>query len=248
MEKYIINPRFADYEDLVRQLLPGRFDSAGQLIYDSRNKVRDIETAMGHIIVKKFRRPPLHQRIDYTLRRPSKAQRAYRYGVRLDELGLSTPTPIACVETYRHGLFTDGYVVTLPCYDPDLRILRREPDSHPDLINALMTFMVNLHQHGFMHGDTNLSNFLYRPDDSSPTHYRITTIDINRSVWIEHPTQQQCLANLMRQTHIRPLLASLVERYAQLRGWDVEECVKTVMHLLNQFEKRKRLLNRLKLK
>ena len=244
--KYTINPRFADYEDMVRQLLPEGFDSAGQLIYDSRNKVRDIETTHGHIIVKRFPCPSIHQRIDYTLRRPSKAQRAYKYGVMLDELGLSTPVPMACVETYRHGLFTDGYLVTEPCYDPDLRILRREPDSHPDLINALMTFMVDLHSHGFMHGDTNLSNFLYRPDQSSPTHYHITTIDINRSVWIAHPTRQQCLANLMRQTHIRPLLRSLVERYAQLRGWDAEESVQTVLRLLNQFEKRKQFLNHLK--
>ncbi len=224
--------------------LPGMFDTHGEILYDSRNQVRDIEVAGRHVVAKRFKRPPLHLRIDYTLRRPSKACRAYNYGLRLIELGISTPQPIACIETYENKLYADGYLVTMPCYDPDLRLLRNEPDTHPDLVEALMTFIADMHRKGFMHGDTNLSNFLYRPDSSSPTGYHITAIDINRSVFVDNPTPKQCLRNLVRLTHLRQLLATLVGRYALLRGWNETESVDYVIHSLDQFEKRKQLLSK----
>ena len=228
--------------DALRRVLPSQFDVSGRLIYDKRNKVRDIEILGQHFIVKRFKHPLFHQRIDYTLCRPSKARRAYTFALRLAQLGISTPTAVACVETYEWGIFSDGYVVTMPCFDPDMRILRTEPDSHPDLVRALMTFIVDMHQKGFMHGDTNLSNFLYRTDPTSPTGYHITTIDINRSRFVDYDTERACLANLMRLTHIRPLLQTLVDEYARLRGWDRRVCVQRVLKQLDMFEKRKAIL------
>ena len=226
--------------------LPHTFGTEGEILYDSRNQVRDIVAIGRHVVVKRFRRPPWHLRVDYTLRRPSKARRAYNYGLQLLKLGISTPQPIACVETYENGLYTDGYLVTMPCYDPDLRLLRNEPDSHPDLVEALVAFIVDMHTKGFIHGDCNLSNFLYRPDPSSPAGYHITTIDINRSTFACQPTRSQCLKSLMRLTHIRGLLATLVGSYARQRGWDEAASVEYVMRCLDRFEKRKRFLNKLK--
>ena len=245
--KYLINPKYEHLTHFIHNV-PESFENDGLLIYDSRNKVRIYTVKGERIVVKQFRIPYFHQRFDYTFVRPSKAKRAYTYGLQLLERGISTPEPIACVEEFHFGLFRQGYLVTTCCVDPDLRVIRDEPDGHDDLIEALAHFLVEMHEKGFLHGDTNLSNFLYREDKSSPTGYHITTIDIIRSVWIAHPPRQQCLANLMRQTHIRPLLRSLVERYAQLRGWDAEESVQTVLRLLNQFEKRKQFLNHLKQK
>ena len=244
--KYTINPDFDHIADALRRVLPFQFDTAGRLIYDRRNHVKDIEIDGQHFIVKRFKHSPIHQRIDYTLRRPSKARRAYTFALRLQHLGISTPTAVACIETYKYGIFSDGYVVTTPCYDPDLRILRTEPDSHPDLMRALMTFIIDMHQKGFMHGDTNLSNFLYRADPSSKTGFHITTIDINRSRFVDYDTERACLANLMRLTHIRPLLQTLVEEYAKQRGWNRSMCVGKVMKRLDMFERRKQILNRLK--
>ena len=238
--KYEINPAFIHLESYIRDL-PTMFDTVGQLIYDARNQVRILELDGLRMVAKRFKRPMLHQRIDYTFIRPSKARRAYTYGLRFLELGISTPQPIAYIETYGHGLYTDGYLVTAYCPDSDMRLLREESDSHPELVTALMTFIVDMHCKGCLHGDTNLSNFLYHADKESPTGYALTTIDINRSHFIPQPTPHQCLCSLMRLTHQRPLLTMLVEQYAVIRGWNTESSVNAVMRCLDRFEKTKRL-------
>ena len=165
-----------------------KFDREGVLIYDSRNQVRVFKVDGEKIVVKRYHRSLFHQRIDYTFRSPSEAKRAYTYALKLLELQINTPEPIACIEGYHWGLYKEGFFVSAFCGDPDARILREEWEEHDDLFNALAHFLVDMHEKGFMHGDTNLSNFLYRKDEKSPTGYCITTIDINRSRFVVDPS------------------------------------------------------------
>jgi tRNA A-37 threonylcarbamoyl transferase component Bud32 len=238
--KYIINPRYESLTGFVKNV-PSVFDSEGMLVYDSRNTVRVFSVNGEKIVVKRFRRPMCHQRLDYTFLRPSKCKRAYTYGLKLLEMDISTPQPIACIEEYRSGLFCIGYLVSTFCGDPDLRLLREEPEGHDDLVDALAHFLVRMHEKGFMHGDTNLSNFLYREDKGLPLGYHITTIDINRSHFVDNPSREECIANLMRLTHVRQALRKIIGRYAELRGWDVEWAVSLAVQKLDSFERRKEM-------
>jgi tRNA A-37 threonylcarbamoyl transferase component Bud32 len=156
-------------------------------------------------------------------------------------MDISTPQPIACIEEYHSGLFCLGYLVSTFCGDPDLRLLREEPEGHDDLVDALAHFLVRMHEKGFMHGDTNLSNFLYREDKGLPLGYHITTIDINRSHFVDNPSREECIANLMRLTHVRQALRKIIGRYAELRGWDVEWAVSLAVQKLDSFERRKEM-------
>ena len=234
----IINPVYSHLSDFVHSL-PAIYDKEGELVYDERNQIRFFTVEGRTIVVKRFKKPMLHQRFDYTVFRPSKAKRAYLYGMKLVELGISTPTPIACIETSRKGLFYQGYLVTEFCGDPDARILREEPEKHDDLVEAIAQFLVDCHEKGFIHGDTNLSNFLYHKETSG---YHITTIDINRSHFSSNPSKKECLESLFRLTHVRPILKRIVTRYATLRGWDEQTAVTIVMDKLEHFEKRKKML------
>ena len=245
--KFIINPKYESLTGFVNEV-PRKFDREGMLIYDSRNTVRVFKQEDEKIVVKRFHRSPLHQRFDYTFVRPSKCKRAYNYALKLQELGINTPTPIACIEEYHFGLFLRGYLVTTFCGDPDLRLLREEQEEHDDLIDALAHFLVTMHEKGFFHGDTNLSNFLYRKDASAPQGYCITTIDINRSLFVENPSREDCIRNLMRLTHVRPVLKKIISRYAELREWNVEWAVSLVMQKLDNFEKKKELTKKMKKK
>lgn len=242
--KYIINPEFEEYTHFVKGL-PSEFDEGGILIYNARNEVRVFKADGKKIAAKRFHVSPFHQRIDYTFRRPSKAKRAYEYGLRMLELGISTPTPIAYIEEYKYGLFRRGYVVFTYCGDPDMRLLRDEWQTHDDLINALAHFLLEMHQKGVLHGDTNLSNFLYREDPSSPTGFHITTIDVNRSQFVDNPSREDCLKNLMRITHVRPAMKKIVKRYAELRGWDADESYQYVKKTLAAFEERRKLKHKM---
>ena len=243
--KYIINPAFESMTHWVKEL-PAKFDEEGILIYNARNEVRVFKVNGEKYAAKRFHRAPFHQRFDYTFRRPSKAKRAYEYGLKLLEMGIDTPTPIACIEEYSFGLYRRGFAVFTYCNDPDARLLRDEWEQHLDLINAIAHFLVKMHEKGFLHGDTNLSNFLYREDKKDPTGYHITTIDVNRSKFVENPSKEDCIKNLMRLTHVRPLLQKMVSRYAEIRGWDVEWANNFVIQKLEAFEKRRELKHKMK--
>ena len=212
------------------------------MIYHSRNQVNIFMLSGEKIVVKRFRRPLLHQRFDYTFIRPSKAKRAYTYAMKLQALDISTPDPIACIEEYVWGLFRYGYLVTSLCCDHDVRLLREEWEEHDALFDAVARFIVKMHEKGFLHGDTNLSNFLYH---KTPEGYHITTIDINRSHFVEHPSREECLKSLVRLTHVRPALQKLVGRYAELRGWNPQESIKAVIGMLDHFERKRELRHKM---
>ncbi len=237
--KIEINPRYEHLRSFVKSI-PEIFDHSGELVYDSRNKVRIFTIEGEKLVVKRFKTPLFFQRFDYTFIRPSKARRAYIFGMRLIELNISTPEPIACIEVYSNGLFLQGYFVSTYCGDPDMRILREEPDGHERLMLAFVHFLIDMHEKGFIHGDTNLSNFLYHEDDSEYG-YHVTTIDTNRSTFSPAPTKKACLKSLMRITHERKALHKIIRLYARLRNWNEEDATDYVEQRLTAFEKRKEM-------
>ena len=238
MAHIIINPAYHHLSDFIESL-PTVFETEGEVVYNARNQVRLFTVDGMKLAVKRFKKPMLHQRLDYTVFRPSKAKRAYLYGIKLLELGISTPTPIADIETFCKGLFCQGFLVTEYCGDPDARILREEPEGHAELVEAIAKYLVDCHEKGFIHGDTNLTNFLYHREGGA---YHISTIDINRSRFSPNPSKKQCLESLFRLTHVRSALKRIVMQYAALRGWDEQEAVSIVMKKLEKFEKRKKML------
>ncbi|MCR5394238.1 MAG: lipopolysaccharide kinase InaA family protein [Bacteroidales bacterium] len=242
--KVLINPRHEALRRFVEQL-PDTFDVSGRLLHDGRNQVRLIEAEGQSWVVKRYKVPMWHQRLDYTFFRPSKARRAYLFGLRLTELHIDTPEPVACLEQYSAGLFRVGYFVSAYCPDASASVLRDQ--EHPDvqLTLAIAHALADMHQKGVLHGDTNLSNFLYRADDSQ-WGYHITTIDVNRSKFGENLSFDQCTKNLCRVTHVRPLLQQIVEQYAQLRGWDPQRTLQSVIGYLDAFERKRALRKKFK--
>lgn len=231
--RYIINPDYQHLTDWLHRL-PAEYDTTGRLIYDKRNKVRLFLLDGQTLVAKRFKQPMLHQRIDYTCLRPSKAKRAYTFALRLGELGIDTPQPIACIEEYAGGLFRQGYFVSAYTDDPDCRFLRQQPDGNEALIQSLAQFIAQMHSKGFLHGDINLSNILYRTMPDGTFHFSV--IDINRSRFVTSPTRSQCLHNLVRLTHERPTMKAIIAQYAAARGWDADQCINDMMALLDDFE------------
>lgn len=241
--KITVNPMFSGVDSFAMEL-HANFESEGEVLYDRRNKVKCFTVNGLTLVVKRYKRPFLLQRFDYTFIRKSKARRAYSYALRLKDLCIDTPEAVACVEAYKHGLFDVGYFVSTYCGDPDLKILKETPDD--GLIAAFAHFLVNMHSKGVLHGDLNLSNILYRPDETEAHGYHFTVIDTNRSRFVDNPSQRQCLRNLVRVSHDRQLNERIISHYAQIRGWDQNECVRTVERMLDTFEKKRHIKRKIK--
>ncbi len=224
--------------------LPERFDQEGEVLRQARNTIRRFRVGDMVLVVKRYKVPLWFQRIDYTWFRPSKALRAYRYALRLKQLGINTPEAVACVEMTRWGLFRQGYFVSTECADPNLKCLLYDPAAPEKLFEAYVRFLVSMHEKGFLHGDLNLSNMLYHKQEDGT--YLFTVIDTNRSHFAYCPTRSQCLNNLMRITRTRSFSHKVVARYAQLRGWDEEECVRFVDKAIDRFERKRDIKRKLK--
>lgn len=247
--KITINPKYKSLENELKAL-PSRFESEGETLYDQRNTikrfvVKDNKGAQYTLIVKRFGPMKPLQKLCYSTLFSSKAERAYKYAFRFLEQGIDTPEPIAYIEIKEGMLLSRCYVITTECSSSDCRFLRNDYKSTKsgDFIKHLAAFLARMHETGIMHGDLNLSNIIYKVEnDSIPS---FTVIDINRTKFYASPSRNKCLKCLMRLTHDRDLLDLIVGDYAEIRGWNKQECCAIAQNFLLSFERRKRFLHRL---
>lgn len=240
-----LNPDYGHLKAWIEEL-PCLFDREGDLLYRGRNTVKRFAVGGQIVIVKRYKTPNLIQRIAYTFWRKSKAMRAYLYAGRLKNMGIKTPTGIACVELSSGLLFNTGFFVSEECTYGSVASVMNDSSSVADMSVRLGRFIADMHRRGFLHGDLNLSNILYRrmPDDS----VEFVVIDTNRSKFVDKPSRKTCLDNMKRVSHHRDLLEKIVRAYAAERQWDEQECVDEVMKALSDFERMKRLRRMFKLR
>lgn len=232
--KAIIQTNYQHLSDFIRRL-PDVFPSEGELIYDKRNKVKRFIHKGENLIVKKFKRPNLIQRIVYTFFKKSKAERAFLYAKIFRQRGFNTPHEIAYIEIKENGLFTNSYFVSTECTDAPLMPVLNKEGFNKQIAHELAVFLTRLHTNGILHGDLNLNNILYRIENGL-CHF--TLIDTNRSKFISNPDIQICINNLKRLTHNKELMDYVVREYALARQWNPEECSKLIFQYLSKFEKK----------
>jgi len=238
-----INPDFTVHKDFIANL-PERFNGDGETLYVGRNVVKAFSTDGVTLVVKRFKRPNIVQAVAYTFFKKSKAERAFLFARMIRERGFNTPHEVAFIEIKHNGLLQDSFFVSTSCTLPPLSELLRRPDFSRNVAAQLGRYVAKLHEKGVLHGDLNLTNILY--DMASDGLCTFWLIDTNRSVF-KQPTKNDCLENLKRLTHDRPLLECIVRNYAAARGWQEGETVAGVMKCLDGFEKkheRKRRLQR----
>lgn len=235
--KIIVNPRYESCRSFVEQL-PDVFDRQGQMLHCGRNRVKRFRLADGtECVAKRYKRPHWLQRLVYRWFRPSKAERAYRFALRLANIGIATPAPLAYLEEKGVWLFGDSYFVSACCSDAPLYpVLVQAPRFDVELARRLAAFLVEMHEKGFLHGDLNLTNILYRVLPDGQTQF--TVIDTNRSHFVEHPSRKACLHNLVRLTHRPELMEFVVREYARLRHWEAEPAWQTVKAGLQALERK----------
>lgn len=230
-----VNPDAGAIDSFITSL-PDIFDTEGTEIFRSRNTVREIITDGHSYIVKRYRRPSIINRVIYTLLRPSKACRAFRYAFRFNSAGITTPEALACVEVRTNGLLSDSYFVSEKCDGQQaFEALVKTPDYDRHLAEAVAHFILRMHRAGIIHGDPNLKNFLY--DTAADGNYQLQVIDINRSAFADTLTRRQIVHNLSRVTHRRDLLAVITGIYAAEAGLGQQQLIDDVVRSVKRIER-----------
>lgn len=231
--KYQIRKEYSAYSSWLLDI-PESFDSLGEIIYSKRNIIRKVTSPNGEqLVVKRFRKPNLIQKIGYSFFRKSKALRAFSFAEFLIDRNLHTPFPVAYLELYDGQFLKSCYFISV--YEEGENCWELNDDaSNSRLAHGIADFMVRLHEKGFMHGDPNLSNFLYK---NLGDRYEISTLDLNRSHIIENPSPEECLQNFMRITHELPIMELIVRDYAKMRNWDETYCINYVEDRIRSLER-----------
>lgn len=234
IKKIVISPDDTALQNFIMEL-PKTFSVMGTTLYKGRNTVKAFSINGRTLVVKRYKRPNLVQRVAYSFFKRSKAERAYLYAQIMREKGINTPREIAYIELCEGMLLSDSFFVSEPCMLPSLSKILGNGRFNRDAADALAHQLVVMHEKGVMHGDLNLTNILYKRNENNS--FTFWFIDTNRSSFIQ-PDKNDCLDNLKRLTHDRELMRYIVSRYAEIRGWDVDETVASVMEKLKCFEHR----------
>ena len=250
----VIAPEYTKHADFIARIPSLIAQGQGEIVYDGRNLVVRFRHDGLSLMVKRFKQLNAVQQVVYTYFRKSKAKRAYLYAQEFLRRGIDTPQPVAYMEEHRHGLFITGYFVSIEAEGTEAALLLREVQDYPgDLAEAVARQVMLMHSRGVLHGDLNLTNFLYTQHSSLNTQHsslnihhstlnthHFTMIDTNRSHFCNgFPSDAKCLKNMVRLTHRRDLYEDLIRRYARLRSWDADATVEQALQLLYRFEHRK---------
>ncbi len=178
MLKYELSPQFENFKDSLLNIKE-IFAQNNNSIHQARNILKVIPINDEEIVVKAFRIPNIVNQFAYAYIRNSKANKSFHNAIKLEELGLSTPSPIGFIEFYESGLLKESFFLSKH-YPYELTMANVRDDDLVDkkmILKAFGEFTYELHKKGVWHIDYSGGNILInRLEDG----YEFSLVDINR--------------------------------------------------------------------
>lgn len=234
--------------------LPQRFAAEGHLLHDQRNTIKAFNLNGQPVVVKRFRRLSLFQRIVYSFFRQNKAVRAFNNASQLQRRGVSTPSAFAFAEVWGGGLLQQVYYVSAANYWQPLQAgfdVGADHGFSNSLAVAFAGFVAGLHKAGIVHRDLNSTNVLWQEGEGGQ--YCFALIDINRITFYPQgqvPPPGVCFENLTLFTGNMALFKVVAQAYAVAMGGNVEQMVPAMLAQKQRhdaaWQRRKRILGKLK--
>lgn len=188
-------------------------------IHKARNELKIIELDGIKTVVKSFKVPHLLNRIVYTYFRKSKAYKSYHNALRLKELGISTPKPIALIEFYESGLLGESFFIA-ECFEYDFTVrtpLLEPLEDREEIFKAFAAYTYDLHKCGVWHLDYSPGNILIKRTSSG---YQFSIVDINRMEFRPITPLEGC-ENFNKLWASDEELEIMGREYARLSGFNV---------------------------
>jgi hypothetical protein len=188
-------------------------------IHKARNELKIIELNGIKTVVKSFKIPHLLNRIVYTYFRKSKAYKSYHNALRLEELEVSTPKPIALIEFFEAGLLGESFFIAEYFeYDFTIRTPLLEPlEDREAIFKAFAAYTYDLHKCGVWHLDYSPGNILIKRIEQG---YEFSIVDINRMEFRPITPLEGC-ENFNKLWASDEELEIMGREYARLSGFNV---------------------------
>jgi tRNA A-37 threonylcarbamoyl transferase component Bud32 len=236
--KIVINPAYQALDSFITSI-PDLFEQEGEMVYNERNQLKHYSIKGYDVIVKRYKIPHIINRIAYTCLRPSKAKRAYEYALKLLQIGVNTPSPIAYIEQYEGGLLTRSYFFSI--YEKEFSDIRdlMEGNQHDEpLVNELSDYIAGFHSKGVLHMDMSPGNILYKKNGKQ---FEFTLIDINRMQFWPTISTEKRYKSFKRLSNNKTVLTQVAKRYAATAQLDELETVGKINQYSDKFFSPKKL-------
>jgi len=240
-----LHPDFTHFEKTLINIKE-HFKTNTHTIHKARNELKIIPLEGIKTVVKAFKIPHFLNQIVYKYFRSSKAKKSFQNALKLQELGINTPTPIGYIEFYRWGLFQESFFLSkhLP-YDFTIReVFHHKVDDVENILKQFSAFSYDLHQKGVWHVDYSLGNILVQKKENS---YEFYLVDINRMEFRESIPPQEGLKNFNKFWPKFPDdLPIIAKEYAKLSGFDEKEAIGIIIDENEKLQQQVALKKKLK--
>jgi hypothetical protein len=234
-----IHPKFKFLQKYI-EAIPLQFDAMPQVLYKGRNVIKTDEVSNVKLVIKSYHRIYLPNRIRYSFFYPSKARRAYYYGLKLLEKGFMTPEPIAFIECFEYGLLTRSYFLSLHSDFTPISTVLTEARDFP--IKDLVRFTYQLHQQGVYHMDYSVGNILFKKHQDK---FHFALVDNNRMKFGKFRYSDR-LKNFRRLGLSNEQLMNVAEEYSSLERSNDIETIEKLFHYVRKHRERNVLMTRVK--
>ena len=225
--KVVISPVYQHLEPFIASIPQGDYPCE-KVFRERRNRVELVRVGEQRFVIKRFKRPTIANCIIYTWFRKNKAQRAWENAYLFKKNGLETAEPVAMIVRKKYGFFHTAWFISEYLPYPDLEEAYQACETNEEkeaLINAFVAYTLHLHEIGIIHRDYNRKNILVHKEADG---YHFAMIDINR-LWLKQdpdvPLSMRSLLMLKMNDEVKEML---LPKYAQGRGFSVEECQRSL--------------------
>lgn len=245
----VINKTFNKYEAFLDDCIIN-FDVKGEDFGDQdRNSLKLFRKDNIVFNVKSFKIPNRVNQIVYKFFRKGKAQRSFEYALKLQELGVGTPTPVAYYEFSTSFLFKKSYYISLQ-QDCDLTYRELINDfnyeDYDNILRQFTRFTFQLHEKGIEFLDHSPGNTLIKKGENG---YTFFLVDLNRMKFGEMSFELR-MKNFARLSKYKHMVETMSDEYAKCIGKPYDEVFslmwKASQDFRNKFERKKRLKKKFK--
>lgn len=222
------------------------FKQDNSVIHNARNILKVIPLHNIDTVVKAFKVPNIINQFAYSYIRKSKAHKSYFNALKLENLGVNTPSPIGFIEFYHRGFFKESfYLSKYHPYDFTMKhVIVDKPRDQKEILLAFTHFTYELHKKGVWHVDYSPGNILISYTDHT---YHFALVDINR-MQFKTISGYEGLTNFNKLWANENELTIIAKEYAHLANLDETQAIEGIItqdKLLKKHVSRRRQLKAL---